>query len=373
MTAAPKLELRGLRKDFGGFTAVDSIDLEIEAGDTVALLGPSGCGKSTTLNMIVGLEEPTSGDILVDGRSVVGVPPQDRNIGLVFQDYAVFTHMSVRKNLSFGLEIRRRPRAEIGRAVDEVAELVGLSEVLDESPRVLSSSQLQRVGIGRTLIMKPSLLLLDEPLSNLETELRTAMRQQLRQLQLEYGQTLIYVTHDQIEAISLANKIAVMSMGAIRQFDSADRTYGQPAHTFVASFLGSPPMNLMEGELRREGRALCFANGSAAIALPQEVLPHGVEEGRDLVLGIRPESLQVAAGEAAMLEARVTLVEPMGPEKIATLRIGNWELKGLFAAGTRLVEGEFLSLTAQATQICLFDGASGVRLNPLRPEEPAWA
>lgn len=364
MSTAPKLELRNLRKQFGSFVAVDGVDLSVAAGDTVALLGPSGCGKSTTLNLIVGLLQPTSGDILVDGKSVVGIPPQERRIGLVFQDYAVFTHMSVRKNLAFGLEIKGRPRAEINRAVGEVAALVGLTDVLDKSPRVLGSSQLQRVGIGRTLIMKPALLLLDEPLSNLETELRTAMRQQLRQLQLEYGQTLIYVTHDQIEALSLANKIAVMSDGKIRQFDAADRTYNQPAHTFVARFLGSPPMNLVRVESSPGERDVVVTAGGAAIRLPPGSLPHDVIDGRQLVLGVRPESLEVAARAVAMVEARVTLIEPMGPEKIATFAFEDWEFKALFGVQTLLTEGEVVPLAAQSSRICLFDADSGVRLNP---------
>ncbi len=364
MTAVPKLELRNLRKDFGDFTAVSDIDLSVEAGDTVALLGPSGCGKSTTLNMIVGLEAPTSGDILIDGKSVVSTPPQERNIGLVFQDYAVFTHMSVRKNLAFGLEIRKTPRQEIDRAVNEVADLVGLTGVLDHSPRVLGSSQLQRIGVARTLILKPSLLLLDEPLSNLEAELRTTMRQQLRQLQLEYGQTLIYVTHDQIEALSLANKIAVMSDGKIRQFDSADGAYNQPAHTFVASFLGSPPMNLLEGTVERNNHIAVLRNEAATIKLPQESLPQSTEEGRPLVLGIRPETFQIVAKDAAMLQAEVTLVEPMGPDKIVTLLVGKWELKALFQYDVKMNEGDVLPLSAKSSRICLFDARSGVRLNP---------
>ena len=330
MSGAPKLELRSLRKQFNSFIAVDGVDLTVEHGDTVALLGPSGCGKSTILNMIVGLLAPSSGDICVDGASVLSVPPQDRKIGLVFQDYAVFTHMSVRKNLAFGLEIARTPRSDIDRAVREVAALIGLTDVLDKSPRALGSSQLQRVGVGRTLIMKPSLLLLDEPLSNVETELRTTMRQQLRELQLKYRQTVIYVTHDQIEALSLANKIAVMSQGKIRQFDTSDRIYNQPAHTFVARFLGSPPMNLLTGELRNDNNQVVFTDGGAAITLPRELWPRNLTNGRRVFFGVRPEALKVASNTIALLEAKVMLVEPMGPEKIVTLAANSWEVKALF-------------------------------------------
>ena len=364
MSAVPKLELRDLRKQFGSFVAIEGVNLSVSPGDTVALLGPSGCGKSTILNLIVGLQSPTSGDVLIDGKSVLSVPPQERKIGLVFQDYAVFTHMSVRKNLAFGLEVRGRPRTEVDRAVDEVAALVGLTDVLNKSPRVLGSSQLQRVGIARTLIMKPALLLLDEPLSNLETELRTAMRQQLRQLQLEYGQTLVYVTHDQIEALSLANKIAVMSDGKIRQFDAADQTYIQPAHTFVARFLGSPPMNLVRVELSPGETDVVVTTGGSTIKLPPGTLPADATIGRRLVLGVRPEALEVVSKDIAMIRAKVTLIEPMGPERIVTFTAGDWEFKGLFDVKMPLVEGQIISLTVQASRICFFDADSGVRLNP---------
>jgi multiple sugar transport system ATP-binding protein len=370
MTMGPKLELRNLHKQFDGFTAIDGVDLRLEHGDTIALLGPSGCGKSTILNTIVGLIRPSAGDILVDGKSVLDVPPQNRKIGLVFQDYAVFTHMSVRKNLAFGLEIRRTPRSDVDRAVREVAALVGLTDVLDKSPRILGASQLQRVGVGRTLIMKPSLLLLDEPLSNVETELRTAMRQQLRELQLKYRQTTIYVTHDQIEALSLANKIAVMHEGKIRQFDTADRIYNQPTDTFVARFLGSPPMNLLRGELRRGGDGeLVFANGGAAISLPREAWPRELTGGRGAFFGVRPEALKVAAGSASIINAKVVLIEPMGPEKIVTLTTDGWEFKALFGRGIQLTEGDCVPVAADPGRISLFDASSGMRLDLIGEQE----
>jgi multiple sugar transport system ATP-binding protein len=376
MTAAPKLELRALRKQFDSFAAVDGVDLKVERGETVALLGPSGCGKSTILNMIVGLLEPSGGDILVDGVSVLGVPPQDRKIGLVFQDYAVFTHISVRRNLAFGLEIRHNPRPEIERAVHEVARLVGLTDVLDKWPHALGSSQLQRLAVGRALIMQPSLLLLDEPLSNVETELRTTMRQQLRELQVKYHQSVIYVTHDQIEALSLANKIAVMSEGKIRQFDTADRIYNQPEHTFVARFLGSPPMNLLRGELRTaDNDQLVFTDGGeAAIVLPRRAWPRHQPNGLSVFLGVRPEALKLAAGLTPMIKAQVMLVEPMGPEKIVTLVAAkSWEFKVLFGPEVRLAEGEIIPITALPERICLFDAGTGIRLEPAESYESAPA
>ena len=357
----PKLELRGLSKVFGDTAAVDDIDLAIAPGETVALLGPSGCGKSTTLNMIVGLEAPTSGDILVDGVSVRDRPAQDRRIGLVFQDYAVFTHMSVRKNLAFGLAIRGRPRAEIARSVGDVAKLLGLEDVLDASPRVLGSSELQRVALGRTLVLEPALLLLDEPLSNLEADLRTAMRQQLRSLAREQGQTLIYVTHDQIEALSLADKIAVMSDGRIRQFDTAEATFQRPAHTFVASFLGNPSMNLFEGELRRDGGALLLAREGSFLPVPATLAEAAAAAHGRVVLGVRPEALHPSP-DGTSFSGEVVLLEPLGAEAIATVRTGPWQMKAVLPRAHGLVEGQPLHLAFDPAHASLFDSLGGQRL-----------
>ncbi len=318
----PKLELVDLRKEYGEGTvaAVDGIDLAVAAGETVALLGSSGCGKSTTLNMIVGLEEPTAGDILIDGKSVLGVPPGRRNVGLVFQDYAVFTAMSVRKNLAFGLSVRGRSRAEIARAVAEVAELLGMTDMLDARAEDLGGSELQRVAIGRTLVTKPQILLLDEPLSNLEAAARLAMRRELRRLQKEVGLTIIYVTHDQIEALSLADRIAVMSAGKIRQVEQASRICAEPEHLFVASFMGSPPMNLLKGELRGDG--LHFVAGDFVLALPGA----SAEGTAAVILGIRPETIRIAPSGAAGLPGTVTLVEPRGAEAVVTVDSGRQTL-----------------------------------------------
>ena len=284
----PKLELVKLRKEYGNgdVIAVDDIDLAIEAGETVALLGSSGCGKSTTLNMIVGLEEPTAGDIQIDGATVVTTPAGKRNVGLVFQDYAVFTHMTVRKNLAFGLEIRGKYILETNRAVEEVAELLGMTDKLDASVRELGGSELQRVAIGRTLVTKPDILLLDEPLSNLEAEARLAMRRELRRLQSEIGLTIIYVTHDQVEALSLADRIAVMNAGRILQVEETSVIFDRPDHTFVAGFLGSPPMNLLRGKFSAGEDGVRFSKAGFSLAMGRgESAPTGY-----YTMGIRPEA-----------------------------------------------------------------------------------
>lgn len=357
----PKLELVRLRKEYedGNVIAVEDIDLVVEAGETIALLGSSGCGKSTTLNMIVGLESPTAGDILVDGASVVGVPAGKRDIGLVFQDYAVFTSMSVRKNLAFGLEVRGTGKAEVDRAVEEVAELLGMADRLDARAKDLGGSELQRVAIGRTLVTRPSILLLDEPLSNLETAARLAMRKELRRLQSEIGLTIIYVTHDQVEALSLADRIAVMNAGKILQVEKTAVICDKPDHTFVAGFLGEPPMNLVHGKFAPHGEGMGFVSGRFALPLPEtDGLPQGY-----CTMGIRPEALRLVDQASAMLTGTVTLLEPRGPESVLTLDVGGKRIKALVPSGVRLDEGAQAGLALDYGSVLFFEGDRNRRMD----------
>jgi multiple sugar transport system ATP-binding protein len=360
----PNLEIVNLRKLFGdeSLVAVDGIDFAVDAGETVALLGPSGCGKSTTLNMIVGLEQPTSGDIRIDGRSVIGIPPGKRNVGLVFQDYAVFTHMTVFENLAFGLVIRGRPKAEIAKAVHEVAELLGMSNSLNLSASELGGSELQRVAIGRTLVTKPAILLLDEPLSNLEASARLAMRRELRRLQSEIGLTIIYVTHDQVEALSLADRIAVMNAGKLQQIERTSVICKKPDHVFVAGFMGSPPMNLLRGEITGDGTSVGFRRDGLFIGLSSSEALVTDYVGRPIILGLRPESLTLAVANDATISGKVAVVEPRGPEAVVTVESGTVSLKAVVPTAERPQVGADVGLLAAPSSFVFFSGETGRRL-----------
>jgi multiple sugar transport system ATP-binding protein len=361
-SARPRLQLVDVSKHYGDTLAVDRASFEVAAGETVALLGPSGCGKSTTLNMIVGLETPDSGDILIDGQSVKHLPAGRRPVGLVFQDYAVFTHMSVRANLAFGLKVRGDADVDIRRAVDETAEFLGLTDVLREKASRLGGSQLQRIAIGRTLVLKPAILLLDEPLSNLEVSMRNAMRQQLRRIQEETRQTVIYVTHDQIEALSLAHRIAVMHAGKVRQYDTTDTVYRRPASAFVGGFLGNPPMQFLSGDVQLDAGVRWLTGPSGRV--PLSTAGHGAAAPvQSVTVGVRPEDILVVdARDGAGFDATVLQVEPQGAKNVLSVAASGWTLKVL-VPGSHLPEaGTRLRLRFDPDELGFFDPVSGARL-----------
>ena len=322
--------LKKVRKVFDKkVVVVDQADIEIADREFVVLVGPSGCGKSTTLRMIAGLEEITSGEIYIDGVLVNDVPPKDRDIAMVFQNYALYPHMTVYQNMAFGLKLRKYPKEEIDARVREAADILGIQELLERKPKALSGGQRQRVAVGRAIVRKPKVFLFDEPLSNLDAKLRLQMRTEISRLHTRLGATMIYVTHDQVEAMTMGDRIVVMRDGLIQQIDTPLNLYNHPLNQFVAGFIGSPSMNFLSGSLVGGGDGrLAFDEGQIRIPLPasssERLRNHA---GREMVMGIRPEDIHdpetLGAGvETASVKARVEVVEPMGSEVFLHLTTG---------------------------------------------------
>jgi multiple sugar transport system ATP-binding protein len=367
----------------GGVAAVDHVSLEIGSGEFLVLVGPSGCGKSTLLRMIAGLEEVTEGVISIDGREVTELPPRARDIAMVFQTYALYPHMTVRENLGYGLKVRKTPRREAAERVERVAELLGLEQLLERRPAALSGGQRQRVAMGRAIVREPKAFLMDEPLSNLDAKLRVSMRAQLSALHARLGTTTIYVTHDQIEAMTLGQRVAVMREGRLQQVDTPQALYGRPANLFVAAFIGSPAMNLVEAEVR-DGE-LRF--GGFRIPLPPGAAP---AEGH-VVAGLRPESFEDAAfadPTLPQLDVRVEVVEDLGAdahvifavdappidvsevreaagdEDAALLTVEGAVFTARVNPGTSARPGARLRLAVDPARVHYFDPATGQRLEP---------
>jgi ABC-type sugar transport system ATPase subunit len=305
------LVLTDIRKRYGEVATIHGVDLEVRDGEFMVFVGPSGCGKSTLLRMIAGLEEVTAGELRIDGAVVNGLPASERGLAMVFQSYALYPHMSVYKNMAFGLENMRMPRDEIERRVRRAGEMLRLTEYFERKPGQLSGGQRQRVAIGRAIVRDPKIFLFDEPLSNLDAELRVSMRKELAALHAELGGTMIYVTHDQTEAMTLADRIVVLRAGRIEQVGAPLELYNRPDNLFVAGFIGSPRMNLIGGSVGPDGRSLVLPNGPA-IPLPGPTL----SPGSTLTLGVRPEHVAIAAPGGGDLSATVDLVEQLGGETL---------------------------------------------------------
>jgi multiple sugar transport system ATP-binding protein len=326
--------LKGINKTYpGAVEAVKSLDLEIEDKEFIVLVGPSGCGKSTTLRMIAGLEEVTAGDIHIGDRRVNDVAPKDRDIAMVFQNYALYPHMTVFKNMAFGLKLRKTPKAEIKQRVHDAAEILGITDLLQRKPKALSGGQRQRVAVGRAIVRDPKVFLFDEPLSNLDAKLRVQMRAEISKLHNRLQATMIYVTHDQVEAMTMGDRIVVMLEGEIQQVATPLELYHRPANTFVASFIGSPAMNLIQGQLSRNNGDLHFRDTSATLQLNVPPAWHdrlSAHTDGPVTLGVRPEDLSENPTQSPIdgqsIQANVEVAEPLGAEINLYLRLGDQSL-----------------------------------------------
>jgi ABC-type sugar transport system ATPase subunit len=358
--------LEALEKRYGPVLAVAGIDLAIADGECLTLLGPSGCGKSTALACIAGLEQPSAGTIRFDGRDVTELAPHERNIAMVFQDYALYPHMSVRDNISFGLRQQRLDAATIERQVQAAAAMLDLAPLLDRRPAGLSGGQRQRVAVGRAVVRNPAVLLMDEPLSNLDAGLRVNTRTEIKRLQRELGTTMVFVTHDQEEAMVISDRVAILRAGALQQVGPPMEVYRRPANRFVASFIGSPAMNFFEVELgRADGRLTCVLAGRALelpLASVSEASLPGLGRGRKVLLGIRPTDLALGAGREVSLEGELFLAEPIGPLTYLDVDIGGQPAKGVCDPDAAPALGSRIALGCAASRVHLFDLATEQRL-----------
>jgi len=338
--------------------AVNEVDLTINDGEFVVLVGPSGCGKSTTLRMIAGLEEITGGTLSIGGRVVNDVPPRDRDIAMVFQSYALYPHMTVAENMAFGLKLRKMPKAEIAKRVEEAARMMELTEYLERKPKALSGGQRQRVAMGRAIVRQPSVFLFDEPLSNLDAKLRVQMRVEIAGLHRRLGTTMVYVTHDQVEAMTLADRIAVMSMGYLQQYGTPMEVYRRPRNKFVAGFIGSPAMNFVPGKLVRADGGLRFEGHGVSLVLPpaHAACCESAVDG-EVTLGLRPQQLHSAQeGEAVVANGEITHTEHMGFEAFAHTRLAEGLTLVVRLPGDRVHSvGDRLKVGVDEAQFHIFD------------------
>ncbi len=349
--------IRDVHKAFGAAEVIHGVNVDIEDGAFVVLVGPSGCGKSTLLRMIAGLENITSGEIRIGNRVVNNVPPKARDVAMVFQNYALYPHMTVAANMGFSLKLRGAPKSEIDARVNRAAEILGLTPLLVRFPRQLSGGQRQRVAMGRAIVRDPQVFLFDEPLSNLDAKLRVAMRTEIKELHQRLETTTVYVTHDQIEAMTMADKIVVMHDGLVEQIGAPLELYDKPDNLFVAGFIGSPSMNFLKGTIRANGRS--EFEGPGGLRLPLAAVPRG-GAGRPVVYGIRPEHF-VLADDGVEMEIQV--VEPTGSEIQVVSKLGGEEIIAVFRERHQFKPGDKIRLRPDPKLVHLFDETTGKRLN----------
>ena len=360
------VDIRGVKKAYGSTQVIHGVDVDISDGEFVVLVGPSGCGKSTLLRMIAGLENITAGEILIGNRVINDVPPKERDIAMVFQNYALYPHMTVADNMGFSLKLRKAPKEEITARVDRAAQILGLSKLLDRYPRQLSGGQRQRVAMGRAIVRDPQVFLFDEPLSNLDAKLRVQMRTEIKELHQRLGTTTVYVTHDQIEAMTMADKIVVMHDGIVEQIGAPLDLYDRPENQFVAGFIGSPAMNFVKGKVRLGADPRLVTDSGVEVPLPDAA---GLTDGQGVIYGLRPEHIRL---DPAGVPARVVVTEPTGSEILVVARLGGGdgpvpeigaqEINCLFRERLSFTPGETIRIAPQDGLTHLFDEATGRRL-----------
>jgi multiple sugar transport system ATP-binding protein len=349
--------IRDVKKAFGSTQVIHGVNISIDDGAFVVLVGPSGCGKSTLLRMIAGLENITGGEIRIGDRVVNNVPPKERDIAMVFQNYALYPHMTVAANMGFSLRLRGAPKSEIDDRVNRAADILGLKPLLERFPRQLSGGQRQRVAMGRAIVRDPQVFLFDEPLSNLDAKLRVAMRTEIKELHQRLKTTTVYVTHDQIEAMTMADKIVVMHDGIVEQIGTPLELYDKPDNQFVAGFIGSPAMNFLRGKVKQNGSA--GFEGPNGVKLPLGSAPAN-SDGRPAVYGIRPEHFTIADDGA---DAEIVVVEPTGSETQVFAKLGGEEIVAVFRERHKFEPGDKVRLKPDPSLVHLFDEATGKRLN----------
>jgi multiple sugar transport system ATP-binding protein len=358
-----QVTIKNLKKTFGKVLAVKDFNLEIKDGEFVVLVGPSGCGKTTALRLVAGLEDIEEGEIYIGDRLVNDLDPKDRNVAMVFQNYALYPHMNVYRNMAFGLKLRKVPRNEIEERVKKAAKILGIEQLLDRKPKQLSGGQMQRVAVGRAIVRDPHVFLFDEPLSNLDAKLRTQMRSELAKLHQELGATMIYVTHDQVEAMTMGDRIVVMKDGLIQQVGNPLELYENPKNLFVAGFIGSPAMNFFEGILTKEDSELVFKRDSLFLKIPT-LKNDKIHEWMDrtIVLGIRPDDIRLAVAATEKVNAiqtKAEVVEPLGSETLITATVEKTLFLAKIIGVVRIKFGETVSLHFDTSRVHLFDTESG--------------
>jgi multiple sugar transport system ATP-binding protein len=349
--------IRDVQKAFGSTRVIHGVSVDIQDGEFVILVGPSGCGKSTLLRMIAGLENISGGEIRIGERVVNDVPPKERDIAMVFQNYALYPHMTVRENMAFSLKLRKAPKSEIEARVAKAASILGLGALLERYPRQLSGGQRQRVAMGRAIVRDPQVFLFDEPLSNLDAKLRVAMRTEIKELHQRLRTTTVYVTHDQIEAMTMADRIVVMHDGVVEQIGAPLELYDRPHNLFVAGFIGSPAMNFINGRIQANGQATFVSDGGVTIPLGQNVPV--ASDGRPLTLGVRPEHFRVADDGVPV---EVVVVEPTGSETLLAVKAGGQDLTCVFRERVLPKPGETIRIRPDTASAHFFDRESGQRL-----------